>query len=122
MWRYILKTHLCVCVHACGGGIWSFTSHFYLHLMCTVLSIQTSLQQLQRGCITEVSTLTIYQMVRSGCGKASPALYTCLFNACANSPIRHIGLEKATQLRQHMLMTGEQPNYVTYQAMIKGNG
>ncbi len=51
--------------------------------------------------------------------KPKPAVYTSLFNACANSPWREDGLQRAFRLRQLMLEQNVSINIATYNAMIK---
>lgn len=54
--------------------------------------------------------------------KVTGATYTSLFNACANSPYKHEGLEKAIRLREIMAEKGYEPNGNNYHAMIKAFG
>ncbi|XP_061715337.1 pentatricopeptide repeat-containing protein 1, mitochondrial [Cydia pomonella] len=48
--------------------------------------------------------------------------YTCLFNACANSPWPENGLKHAQHLRTLMVEKGIEPNLTNYNAMIKAFG
>lgn len=48
--------------------------------------------------------------------------YTCLFNACANSPWPLDGLKNAKHLRTLMIEKGIEPNLTNYNAMIKAFG
>lgn len=48
--------------------------------------------------------------------------YTALFNACAETPWPHDGLQKANRLRELMAEKGHQPNASTCNAMIKAYG
>ncbi|CAB3260373.1 unnamed protein product [Arctia plantaginis] len=48
--------------------------------------------------------------------------YTCLFNACANSPWPQDGLKNAKHLRALMIEKGIEPNLTNYNAMIKAFG
>ncbi|KAI8426487.1 hypothetical protein MSG28_005303 [Choristoneura fumiferana] len=48
--------------------------------------------------------------------------YTCLFNACANSPWPKDGHKNALHLRQLMIEKGVEPNLTNYNAMIKAFG
>jgi len=54
--------------------------------------------------------------------RVTGATYTSLFNACANGPYKHEGLEKATRLREIMAEKGYEPNANNYHAMIKAFG
>ncbi|XP_075978595.1 pentatricopeptide repeat-containing protein 1, mitochondrial [Anticarsia gemmatalis] len=54
--------------------------------------------------------------------KPSGDTYTCLFNACANSPWQVDGLKNATHLREIMIEKGIEPNLTNYNAMIKAFG
>ncbi|CAH2237889.1 jg16692 [Pararge aegeria aegeria] len=48
--------------------------------------------------------------------------YTCLFEACINSPWPADGLKMATHLRNHMIEKGIEPNLTNYNVMIKAFG
>lgn len=48
--------------------------------------------------------------------------YTCLFEACANSPWPVDGLKNAKHLRELMIEKGIDPNITNYNAMIKAFG
>lgn len=48
--------------------------------------------------------------------------YTCLFNACANSPWPKDGQKNALHLRQLMIEKGIEPNLTNYNTMIKAFG
>lgn len=48
--------------------------------------------------------------------------YTCLFQACTNSPWSSDGLKHASQLRNLMIEKGVKPNLTNYNAMIKAFG
>ncbi|XP_037043514.1 pentatricopeptide repeat-containing protein 1, mitochondrial-like [Bradysia coprophila] len=50
------------------------------------------------------------------------ATYTSLFNACANGPWPHDGLNKARRLREILLEKNYEPNAPNYNAMIKAFG
>lgn len=58
------------------------------------------------------------QMVRAGIYVEDP-MYTVMFNACANCPFPQMGLQYAKKLQTRMLLQGVQPNYITFNAMIK---
>lgn len=53
--------------------------------------------------------------------KTTPATYTSLFNACANSPDKNDGLKRAKKLHNLMSLKSIEPNIFVYHAMIKGN-
>ena len=53
---------------------------------------------------------------------AEPKVYSSLFNACAKSGIKDMGLEYAHKLRYHMIEQGIEPTFITYQAMISAFG
>lgn len=53
---------------------------------------------------------------------ADDRIYTCLFNACANSPCHEDGLNLAKYLRHKMLYKDKKPTYITYLSMIKAFG
>ncbi|KAK6180755.1 hypothetical protein SNE40_008749 [Patella caerulea] len=48
--------------------------------------------------------------------------YTALFNACANSPSKQDGLQRAKNLHELMKESGWHPNLITGRAMIKAYG
>lgn len=48
--------------------------------------------------------------------------YTCLFEACINSPWRLDGLKNAKHLRELMIEKGVEPNLTNYNVMIKAFG
>jgi len=52
--------------------------------------------------------------------KTTPATYTCLFNACANSPYKDDALKRAKHLHNLMSLKSIEPNIFIYHAMIKG--
>ncbi|CRL06978.1 CLUMA_CG020011, isoform A [Clunio marinus] len=54
--------------------------------------------------------------------KVTGATYTSLFNACAMTPWKEVGLEKAKGLREIMFEKGFEPNVSNYNAMIKAFG
>lgn len=55
------------------------------------------------------------------CGiKTTSATYTCLFNACANSPYKDDALKRAKKLHNLMSLKSIEPNIYIYHAMIKG--
>jgi len=54
--------------------------------------------------------------------KPNAGIYTSLFNACANSPRKEDGLERAHALRELMVDKGYVPNQLNYHAMIKAFG
>lgn len=54
--------------------------------------------------------------------KVTGATYTALFNACANSPWPHDGLQRAKHLRELIFEKGYEPNAHNYHAMIKAFG
>lgn len=58
-------------------------------------------------------------MKKSGI-KTTPATYTCLFNACSNSPYKDDALQRAKQLHNLMSLKSIEPNIFNYHAMIKG--
>ncbi|KAL4232114.1 Pentatricopeptide repeat-containing protein 1 [Mactra antiquata] len=53
---------------------------------------------------------------------ADDHVYTCLFNACANSPWPEDGLKYARSLRRAMLYKDRVPSHITYLSMIKAFG
>ncbi|CAH0584146.1 unnamed protein product [Chrysodeixis includens] len=61
------------------------------------------------------------EMKRRGL-KPTGDTYTCLFNACANSPWPVDGLKNAKHLRELMIEKGTEPNLTNYNAMIKAFG
>lgn len=61
------------------------------------------------------------QMKKSGI-KTTPATYTCLFNACANSPYKDDALKRAKKLHNLMSVKSIEPNIFIYHAMIKAFG
>ncbi|NP_001153853.1 pentatricopeptide repeat domain 1 [Acyrthosiphon pisum] len=61
------------------------------------------------------------QMKKSGI-KTTPATYTCLFNACANSPYKDDALKRAKKLHNLMSLKSIEPNIFNYHAMIKAFG
>ncbi|XP_049874728.1 pentatricopeptide repeat-containing protein 1, mitochondrial [Pectinophora gossypiella] len=54
--------------------------------------------------------------------KVTGDTYTCLFEACANSPWALDGLKNAKHLRNLMIDKGIEPNLTNYNAMIKAFG
>lgn len=52
--------------------------------------------------------------------KTTRATYTCLFNACANSPYKDDALNRAKKLHNLMSLKSIEPNIFIYHAMIKG--
>jgi len=52
--------------------------------------------------------------------KTTPATYTSLFNACANSPYKDDALKRAKHLHNLMSLKSIEPNIFIYHAMIKG--
>jgi len=52
--------------------------------------------------------------------KTTPATYTSLFNACANSPYKDDALKRAKKLHNIMSLKSIEPNIYNYHAMIKG--
>ncbi|XP_050440368.1 pentatricopeptide repeat-containing protein 1, mitochondrial [Adelges cooleyi] len=54
--------------------------------------------------------------------KTTSATYTCLFNACANSPYKNDALKRAKKLHNLMTLKCIEPNIFNYHAMIKAFG
>lgn len=52
--------------------------------------------------------------------KITPATYTALFNACANSPFPDDALIRVNHLRNEMMENGLELNDIQYNALIKG--
>lgn len=87
-------------------------------------------------------TSYIYNLLINGCAKAgyskkafqlynkmkqrglnvTPGTYTSLFNACASTPWKEDGLNKANRVREIMAEKGYAPNPINYNAMIKAYG
>jgi pentatricopeptide repeat domain-containing protein 1 len=61
----------------------------------------------------------IFQMKKCG-WSASISTFTSLFNACANSPWREDGLQRALKLKEQINNQGVILNSKVYHAMIKG--
>ena len=61
----------------------------------------------------------IFQMKKCG-WSASISTFTALFNACANSPWREDGLQRALKLKEQINSQGVILNSKVYHAMIKG--
>lgn len=64
----------------------------------------------------------LYTRMKQRALKVTGGTYTALFNACANSPFKGDGLEKANNLRKIILQNGYEPNESNYNAMIKAYG
>lgn len=77
------------------------------------------------GCAREgysKKAFNLFTRMRQRALKVTGATYTSLFNACANSPWKNDGLNKAIRLREIMLEKGYIPNETNYHAMIKAFG
>lgn len=64
----------------------------------------------------------LYTNFKERNGYVNGAMYTSLFNACANCQNSFFALEKATALREHMTNSADYvPNLSNYNCMLKGN-
>ncbi|XP_038206374.1 pentatricopeptide repeat-containing protein 1, mitochondrial [Zerene cesonia] len=64
----------------------------------------------------------LYNDMKKRSLKPTGDTYTCLFEACINSPYKENGLKHATHLRNVMIEKGIQPNLTNYNVMIKAFG
>lgn len=64
----------------------------------------------------------LYNDMKRRALKVTGDTYTCLFNACANSPWNADGLKNAHHLKELMVEKGVNPNITNYNAMIKAFG
>lgn len=64
----------------------------------------------------------LYNSMKQRALKVTGDTYTCLFNACANSPWPLDGLKNAKHLRELMQEKGIEPNLTNYNCMIKAFG
>nr|CAD7460767.1 unnamed protein product [Timema tahoe] len=64
----------------------------------------------------------LYNQMKKRSLHVSAAIYTALFNSCANSPFPQEALKQATHLYELMQEKGYQPNKINYHAMIKAFG
>lgn len=64
----------------------------------------------------------LYNDMKRRALKPTGDTYTCLFEACANSPWAVDGLQNAQHLRTLMIEKGVEPNLTNYNAMIKAFG
>nr|CAD7267150.1 unnamed protein product [Timema shepardi] len=64
----------------------------------------------------------LYNQMKKRSLHVSAAIYTALFNSCANSPFPQEALKQAAHLYELMQEKGYQPNKINYHAMIKAFG
>ncbi|XP_059054056.1 pentatricopeptide repeat-containing protein 1, mitochondrial [Achroia grisella] len=64
----------------------------------------------------------LYNEMKRRALKPTGDTYTCLFEACANSPWPSYGLKNAKHLRSLMIEKGIEPNLTNYNSMIKAYG
>nr|CAD7577958.1 unnamed protein product [Timema californicum] len=64
----------------------------------------------------------LYNQMKKRSLHVSAAIYTALFNSCANSPFPQKALKQAAHLYELMQEKGYQPNKINYHAMIKAFG
>ncbi|XP_041987559.1 pentatricopeptide repeat-containing protein 1, mitochondrial [Aricia agestis] len=64
----------------------------------------------------------LYNDMKKRTLKPTGDTYTCLFEACINSPFPKYGLKQATNLRNLMIEKGVEPNLTNYNVMIKTFG
>lgn len=65
---------------------------------------------------------SLYNDMKRRALSATGDTYTCLFNACSNSPWASDGLKRAKHLREFMSEKGIEPNLTNYNSMIKAFG
>lgn len=67
-------------------------------------------------------TFKLFNDMKRRALKPTGDTYTCLFEACTNSPWITDGLKRAKNLRELMIEKGIEPNLTNYNAMIKAFG